>query len=485
MIRGKIFLWELWKRRLNWDYELQNEDLLKWISIQTELKSICECEIQMSIVMDCVTSNVEYKLLCFCDASASAYAVAIYLHQTSANNCKCDLIFSKSRLAPVKKLTIPRLELMAVLIGVRCVTFVKSELNLNIEKMYMWTDSQCVLRWITSKKDLNVFVKNRIMEIQSHKDINFMYVCSKENPADIATRGTSTKGLFANTLWWHGPDWLKRDVPHWKMFSFEERVSVQEDLNSELINQRHSIETSSLICSNDYAVSEVKAPYGIDCKRFSSYSKLLRVTAWIDRFLAKLRKTSNKSGNILTCEDISAAEFKWLKFVQRKQLSDVYCAILECKPNNLRQLGIFKGEDGLLRCRGRLENADISEAARLPILLSRGEDLTHLIIENVHKEQFHSGVSQMLSKLRHKYWIPQGRSTVRQVLRRCLVCRKYEGGPYRMPPMAPYPRSKVSRSVPFSNTGLDYLGPIYVRCNKEIKKRWICLFTCVVTRAFT
>jgi hypothetical protein len=137
----------------------------------------------------------------------------------------------------------------------------------------------------------------------------------------------------------------------------------------------------------------------------------------------------------------------------------------------------------LLRCKGRLENSELTEGARHPILLPNKERLTHLIIERTHKKLLHSGVSQTLSRLRHQYWVIQGRATVKKVLNSCFMCRKVEGGPYEMPKMAPLPRKRVSESTPFTQTGVDYLGPLAIKENSEISKVWICLFTCMVTRA--
>ena len=108
--------------------------------------------------------------------------------------------FSKTRLAPLKNSTITRLELMAVVIGVRCLSFVKSQIKVPIAATYLWTDSQCVLKWIVSKKDVSVFVRNRVKEIKSHYDIVCGFVTSKENPADIASRGTTVQNLKENKL---------------------------------------------------------------------------------------------------------------------------------------------------------------------------------------------------------------------------------------------------------------------------------------------
>lgn len=120
-----------------------------------------------------------------------------------------DLVFTKMRLTPVKGMTIPRAELMAVLIGVRCLEFAKQQLKLAIKGIHLWSDSKCVLSWIRSNKNLTVFVANRVCEIKSHSDVTFSYVSTKDNPADIATRGSTVKMLCDNELWWQGPQWLK------------------------------------------------------------------------------------------------------------------------------------------------------------------------------------------------------------------------------------------------------------------------------------
>ena len=132
----------------------------------------------------------------------------IYLHQSFSGSCKVDLIFSKTRLAP-QNMTIPRLELMAVLIGVRVLKFVTSELHLQVTNTIVFTDSMCVLHWLQSKKPLSAFVTNRLKEIKSLKEVTFKHVSSEDNPADLATRGKSPREL-TSSIWWMGPTWLKK-----------------------------------------------------------------------------------------------------------------------------------------------------------------------------------------------------------------------------------------------------------------------------------
>ncbi|XP_045210845.2 uncharacterized protein LOC123562263 [Mercenaria mercenaria] len=157
------------------------------------------------------------------------------------------------------------------------------------------------------------------------------------------------------------------------------------------------------------------------------------------------------SSNVLTPQELEDSEKMWISHVQRNKFSDVFESIAEKKKNNLQfQLGIYIDSNGLLRCKGRLENAELTESARSPLLLPRNDRFTNLVIEREHKQMMHSGVSQTLSRIRNSYWIPHGRATLKRVLNMCLVCRRTEGGPYKMPPMAPLPRSRVSLSSPFT-----------------------------------
>ena len=204
-LRGKLFLQELWASEKEWDEKLEEEMLHKWLKIQKENECISMVTIPRFI------GNSNCHLLCFCDASAKAYASVVYLSSDAGVN----LLFSKARVAPIKKLGIPRLELLAVLIGVRMLKFVQEQLQLPVEKKILWTDNQCVLHWIMSKRPLTTFVQNRVKEITETKDISFRYVITSQNPADVASRGVSAQDLDKCELWWHGPKWLENNEKTW------------------------------------------------------------------------------------------------------------------------------------------------------------------------------------------------------------------------------------------------------------------------------
>ena len=486
ILKGKLLLQTLWSQNLDWDEEIRDEDYLEWKSIQKDLEEIRKCKIPR-----CVTStkhsteNNKYTLTCFCDASAKAYSCCIYLHQDNIAETKAEIIFSKSRLAPVKKLTIPKLEIMAVLIGVRSLCFVKEQLRLDLDICFLWTDSQCVLHWINSKKCHSVFIRNRVAEVNTHKDIQFGFVPSSENPADIATRGASIETLQNNEMWWHGPAWLSLRISEWPKYKIcnnpmnEQTLECIDKDEIEIKNFQNQIVTNVCVNSEIYV-----QPYGIDIEIFSSMTKLLRVSAYVSRFIKNIRGRQSKTFGHITSEELEQAEILWLRYIQKKHFSEAINSIMLQKPSNLqRQLGLFVDELGLLRCRERLGNADLTFGARYPVLLPKCETFTKLLIRKTHEELLHSGVSQTLSKIRYKYWIVRGRATVKSVIKRCIICRRFEGGPYKMPDMPPLPNFRVSESAPFSSTGLDYLGPLFIKTENGHKKIWVCLFTCLLIRA--
>ncbi|XP_049884937.1 uncharacterized protein LOC126379949 isoform X4 [Pectinophora gossypiella] len=148
-----------------------------------------------------------------------------------------------------------------------------------------------------------------------------------------------------------------------------------------------------------------------------------------------------------------------------------------------RNLDLFRDVDGTLRCGGRMKNAEWSYESKHPILIPKLCDFTNSIILRTHQDNYHVGVSHTLSLIRKMYWIPQGRAQVKQILKTCPQCVKHSGGPYRLPDAPDLPVERVTFSVPFTFTGMDYFGPIFVEVSEKKEKRWVCLFTCLAVRA--
>ncbi|XP_075211192.1 uncharacterized protein LOC142318507 [Lycorma delicatula] len=153
------------------------------------------------------------------------YGACIYLRSVNTfGNISVKLLCSKSRVAPVKQISIPRLELCGALLMARLLNFVNLALKLTINKIYLWTDSTVVLSWISAlPTKWKTFVANRVSEIQDLTDgCVWGHVSTDENPADVLSRGNDAFELQINQLWWYGPSWLNKPSEYWNHKPFDE-----------------------------------------------------------------------------------------------------------------------------------------------------------------------------------------------------------------------------------------------------------------------
>ena len=182
----------------------------------------------------------------------------------------------------------------------------------------------------------------------------------------------------------------------------------------------------------------------------------------------------------LSMKELTRSTLMWTKNVQKYNLSELIDSLEKGRKHAFHNLGIHKDDEGLLKCRGRFHLAGKEN----PILLPKTDHYSKLVIIAAHRKLLHAGASQTLAEVRKEYWIIQGRSAVRKIIRNCLICIHWEGGPFKTPKMAPLPEYVIFRNnmEPFMVVGIDYLGPIMVN-DGEFKKNWICLFTCLQVRA--
>ena len=192
----KKLIQEAWILKLKWDEAMPLELIQEWTQTLEGVKGLSEMPIPRYL---------EYKgprsLHVFCDASKEAYGACVYVVTKEASH----LVFAKSKLAPIKKPTIPRLELMAAQIGAQLLKFVMRNLDGQYKDIVLWSDSKAVLYWYAGTKQQSVFVENRLKVIREGPQSHARYVPTAENPADVLSRGCSTNELENHKLWWNGP----------------------------------------------------------------------------------------------------------------------------------------------------------------------------------------------------------------------------------------------------------------------------------------
>lgn len=474
----KMLFQKAWQIGYHWDDILPIEfqtALRLWV---TELQEIKKWKIPRRITDQDWDSGSEKQLIAFCDASEKAYGCCIYLVTSYNGNCSSCLVTTKVKVAPLKKLTLPRLELMGALLASRLLVFVRSALGLSLSTLYTcYTDSQIVLHWIQSDPSKwKQFVSNRVSEIRKLTDSTCWRHCPGiENTADLLTRGVHAQQLIESPCWLVGPSWLGSE-PNFKSESEGQVV----DIANEEVKTR--MELTSLAVVND---SEKSCPL-IEYEKFSEFGKLVRVVGWVKRFISNVRnRLSRESSDCLLDDELYKAKSAIIKNLQsqfyHQEILDFEQNRVVNKRSSISKLSPFVGPDGLLRVHGRLEFASsLLYDEKYPILLPKCH-VSYLLIKAQHISMKHAGVNTLIVTVRNKYWIVSLRSLAKQVCKHCIDCQRQDARPYDQA-TAPLPEDRIKESPPFSVIGLDYAGPLYC-LDTGTKKLYILLITCAITRA--
>ena len=466
---------ELWKQHLEWDEPLTPEHSTAWAAIWKEIGNAAQITLPRSYFQHSFSNLKDSKLHVFADASTKAYGAVAYL----CNKDQTSLVISKSRVAPLKQLTLPQLELMAALTAARLASFVKHALERRCSTLsvHMWSDSEIVLHWLNSDKTLKQFIANRVKEITQLFPPTFWNYCpTKSNPADLLTRGINAHQLQSSILWKNGPEWLPCPArwPSWNP------TKVLHTFNIDIPNQETIAKESTPLPASCPGLHQI-----IDVSRFSTLNKLLNVTAYVLRYV-KIRLKQPSERGFPTVAERRVSHDKWILNSQESTYSKEIENIQSKSRNRsplVRQLRLFTDDKGFIRCGGRLHNAPLAEHTRFPYLLPTNHPFTALTVYDTHERQLHSGVAATVTALRQTYWIISMRQYVKKLLRRCVTCKRVDGIPFKAPDPAPLPKIRMQQPIPFSVTGVDYTGPLYVRSNNGERKGYICLFTCAATRA--
>ena len=390
----------------------------------------------------------------FGDAGKDAYTAVAFLRTENTQGASVQLIQAKSRVAPLKRMSIPRLELIACTIATRLLVSIREALDFQNTPTFLWSDSTTALAWIRRNDEWGTFVGNRVREILQYTEVDqWNHVPGAMNPADLPSRGCNPSELL-QSKWWEGPEWLHQSKSSWPHYSEAiDEVAVQ-------LEKKKKITVLTTTESMPWYV------------KFGTYSSNVRLMGWIIRFINKCKRSSNAKGE-LTVVEIRKAENTLFKLVQTEKFI--------VKDRNRPMVGGMKVNlkpDGLIYLKTRLENREDTESFINPILLPSHHALVDQLVRENHLRNQHAGIQATMNILREKVWIQQTRRTVKRIIDKCVSCRRFNTKSPAVAP-APLPTNRVMDAKTFQVTGVDLAGPLFL---KNKMKAWVVIFTCAVYR---
>ena len=428
ILPAKSLLQSLCKRKYGWDKEISEEDSAAWHGWLKELVSLRAVSVPRCFKPPEFGAVVNVQLHHFSDASKYGYSAASYLRIVDNNGAiHCSFVLGKSRVTPLKVVSIPRLELTAAVVAVKSNCLIRNELEYPIHDTTYWTDSTVVLQYIRNEsRRFQTFVANRIAMIHEESmPRQWRHVKTGSKPADISSRGVKGADLEKMNLWLHGPDFLWKEEKCWP-----KQPSQLPELSEEDNECRKNMTRVNAII-----LDKMFEPL-LSC--YSSWDRLQKGIAWLVRFKKYLigcarKDLSSVPKGPLSVVEVLAAKSDILRAVQCEAFPNELALLAQkesgnqknCLPKSspLRNLSPVL-VDGMLRVGGRLENAPVLPEVMHPAILPSKHHVTSIVIQNCHSQQGHCGPSQVLAFTPQRFWIVRGLSAVPRVLTSCMESRK-------------------------------------------------------------
>ncbi|XP_049884023.1 uncharacterized protein LOC126379357 [Pectinophora gossypiella] len=474
VITMKMLLQTLWLQKISWDEPLSPDIHKLWCDIIKNLSLLNDIRIPRRVICE---HHKALQLHIFSDASERAYGACAYVRSVSNDGeVSVSVLMGKSRVAPIKPTTIPRLELCGVLVATRLYEKIVSSLRVQFNEVYLWTDSTIVLGWLQMlPSKLQPFVRNRVAEILDKAgSCTWHHVPTNQNPADLISRGMDISVLQNSDLWWSGPNFLRQEpIQTPSQPKHTERLpETKPDLSL------HAVVNDTTI-NNEF----------ITFNRFSNYSRLVRSVAYVLRFVKRCKKqplTSDFLSQdelqealnliITKCQDESFSEYKVL--LRKETLP---------KKSPLVKFNVYLDENKIMRVGGRLDNSEFNYNKKHPIIIQSTHVFTKLLFESEHKKMMHAGPQLLLASIREFYWPIGGRNLAKSCYHKCVRCTRMKGKIVN-PVMGNLPRQRLlSGGAVFENVGVDYAGPILSASRQgrgcRLVKVYIAIFICFSTKA--
>ncbi|XP_058817345.1 uncharacterized protein LOC131680649 [Topomyia yanbarensis] len=463
----KVLLQDIWRSSVGWDdaiEETHNNKWRTWLKLlpQVENLKIPRCYLPTTIAGDLI----DVQLHTFVDASELGMSAVVYLRIERGARIECSLVGSKTRVAPIKYLTIPGLELQAAVIGARLADSIAGSLSIKISRRFFWSDSRNVLSWLRADhRRYSQFVAARVSEVLELTELkDWRWVPTKQNVADEGTKWQRQPSLTIDSRWFNVPTFLHLPETEWVVTPLELRVTEEE--------LRVTVHTHI----------KGKDPILL-AKDFSSWRRLIRVTAYVLRFINNVHRNQlTKTSSYLSGDEIKRAE----EYHFRQAQKDAYPAglfILKIEkeeqakirknPRNSSIYGLNAVLDhsGLIRMKGRAGACPYLDAEAIsPIILPWDHHITKLAVIDFHEKYHHQNQEAVINEVKQRFCIPRLRRLYGQIRSSCQRCKIRDANP-QPPAMADLPPCRLAAyDRPFTHTGVDYFGPMEVTVGRRVEK---------------
>ncbi|CAI5657811.1 unnamed protein product [Oreochromis niloticus] len=459
--RAKMLVRRLWDQQRGWDDpQLPPELLQQWETWEEELPFLAQILLPRPYLPKHITESVsEREIHIFCDASEQAYGAVAYMRTvTGDGSSHLAFLMARSRVAPKRILSMPRLELCGALSGAHLSRLLRNELTLDIKRIVLWSDSTTVLTWLRSEScHFKVFVGTRVAEIQEvTQSHTWRYVDSAQNPADDITRGKTLTELARPNRWSQGPPFLLLSPEQWPP---EPSGTLAEPPGP-----------SELRKETFCGVSTTFDPATSNFSGYDTWAQLLEAA------ITQLHGAA-KGGGTSSAQDYIQAEMHVLREAQQESFPEEYRLLKQGNSisRSSRLLALspeFDREDEVIRVGGRLRHSeDLAFSNSHPLVLDPTHPVTRLLIQDVDSRLRHPGPERVFAEIRRTHWILRGREAVRSFQRTCLECRRWKARP-TVPKMADLPVVRLRLYKPaFYSTAVDCFGPFEVKIGRRVEKR--------------
>ena len=461
-IAGKLLIQQLWRENLGWDTVIPD-------TLLDELKMAIDAYDDMESLAFPRNAHLgsEHTLHVFCDASRKAFGVAAYAVSKEGH---AHLLTAKARITPKnlsgkeEDLTIPKLELTALLFGCRLAVHLKQGRPSDYATTYVWTDARSSIDWVRSQKSPYTYVINRAHEIEElvlQHGLKLMHVERQHNPADLAMQPCTVKALRnPNRLWFTGPSWLHEPEAYPSQATF----------------------TLPAFISTCSAFTRAVPYPKFDFQRFKSFTSAFQIirrilSAWRSKAPASVVRKLHKSP--LSCLYRLSQQTSFPALYHH--LSGHPIALNDHDRSLLGQRACNLDPHGVIRSQAHRAPKCPASDYIPPVLLDRNSPLWTLIVQHFHVLNAHGNTSLVLATLQKHFWVARMRQSVNHILYQCAHCKLIRAEAYARPPLAELHPNRIDYTVPFAVTGVDYTGAYSLE--GDIPRTYILLFTCTATRA--